>query len=387
LEAGVKLLYRAGLLVWLVWAVTDGSPVLRAQSDARMQALALEQQGQTAEAEQAWKAILAGNPHNAEALAHIGLMESRQEHYADAVRFYRRALAINPALPGLQMNLGLALFKDNQFREAILPFAAELRKHPGDQRLTILLGMAHYGMGDYAGAVPYLKTATGSDPQNLNLRLTLAQSCLWSKKFQCVLDDYKEILAINADSAAAHMMAGEALDGLNRTDDAISEFEAAAKASPKEPNVHFGLGYLLWKQRRYEDAMREFHLELENDPSHVQAMAYLGDTEIKLGDNAAAYAALEQAVKSPGAERIAWLDMGILQAGDHQNEEAIADFRRAIEMDPSEVDAHWRLARLYQTLGKKDEAKAEFAKASQLHEQKDEGLVRQMSGPPPASRP
>jgi Tfp pilus assembly protein PilF len=56
-------------------------------------------------------------------------------------------------------------------------------------------------------------------------------------------------------------------------------------------------------------------------------------------------------------------------------------------MDPSEVDAHWRLARLYQTLGKKDEAKAEFAKASQLHEQKDEGLVRQMSGPPPASRP
>lgn len=79
--------------------------------------------------------------------------------------------------------------------------------------------------------------------------------------------------------------------------------------------------------------------------------------------------------------------MGILEAGDHQNEQAVADFRRAIEMDPSEVDAHWRLARLYQSMGKKEEAKAEFAKASRLHEQKDEALVRQISGPPPANHP
>jgi tetratricopeptide (TPR) repeat protein len=387
MEAGVKLLYRAGLLVWLAWAVTGGSPILRSQNDARTQALTLEQQGQSAEAEQAWRAIVAAHPHNAEALAHIGLMEARQEHYAEAARFYRRALAMNPAFPGLQMNLGLALFKGDQFKEAILPFASELRKHPGDQRLTILLGMAHYGMGDYAGAVPYLKDATDSDSQNLNLRLTLAQSCLWSKKFQCVLDDYKEILAINADSGAAHMMAGEALDGLGRASDAIQEFEAAAKVSPQEPNVHFGLGYLLWKQHRYDEAAREFNLELQNDPSHAQAMAYLGDTEIKLGDNAAASAILEKAVKSPGAGRIAWVDMGILEAGDHQNEQAVADFRRAIEMDPSEVDAHWRLARLYQSMGKKEEAKAEFAKANRLHEQKDVALVRQISGRPPANHP
>jgi hypothetical protein len=35
---------------------------------------------------------------------------------------------------------------------------------------------------------------------------------------------------------------------------------------------------------------------------------------------------------------------------------------------------HWRLGRLYRTLGRKDEAKAEFDKASTLHKAADEDL-------------
>src|SRR5207302_10396756 len=114
----------------------------------------------------------------------------------------------NPAFPALQLSLELAIFKTKQFRESIKPFTARLRKHPGDQRLTILLGMAHYGMGDYLVAIPYLKQAADRDSQSLPLRLTLAHSCMLSKQYQCVLDVYKEILALNADSAEADMLAG-----------------------------------------------------------------------------------------------------------------------------------------------------------------------------------
>jgi hypothetical protein len=31
-------------------------------------------------------------------------------------------------------------------------------------------------------------------------------------------------------------------------------------------NVHFGLGYLLWKQHHFDEAAKEFQAELENDP-------------------------------------------------------------------------------------------------------------------------
>ena len=41
------------------------------------------------------------------------------------------------------------------------------------------------------------------------------------------------------------MLAGEALDEMKDKAGATQQFRAAVKADPKEPNVHFGLGYLL----------------------------------------------------------------------------------------------------------------------------------------------
>jgi Flp pilus assembly protein TadD len=41
------------------------------------------------------------------------------------------------------------------------------------------------------------------------------------------------------------MLAGEAQDEMKNHGGAIEQFRAAVKADPKEPDVHFGLGYLL----------------------------------------------------------------------------------------------------------------------------------------------
>jgi Tfp pilus assembly protein PilF len=60
------------------------------------------------------------------------------------------------------------------------------------------------------------------------------------------------------------------------------------------------------------------------------------------------------------------------------------DFQRAIAMDPNGVDAHWRLARLDQAMGKTDAARAEFAKARALHEKEDKSLVQRLTPPTPA---
>src|ERR1039458_5897500 len=173
-------------------------------------ALALEQQGNNVEAEAAWRLYMKARPSDAEPYAHLGLLEARQDHYKEAVPFYRRALALNPAIPNLRLDLGLALFKGGEPKQAIVEFNMLLKNEPPGspeaQPLTMLLGMAHYGLEEYAAAAPYLKQAAADDPQNLPLRLALAHSCLWSKQYQCVLDTYHEILMLNAESAEADML-------------------------------------------------------------------------------------------------------------------------------------------------------------------------------------
>jgi tetratricopeptide (TPR) repeat protein len=167
-------------------------------------------------------------------------------------------MALKPAMPGLRLNLGLALFKNGQYRQAIQIFTTMLRSEPPSspeiQRLTLLVGMSHYGVGEYQAAVPYLKQAADRDAQNLPLLLTLAHGCLLSRQYQCVLDAYHRMVGQNAESAEADMLVGEALDEMKDTIGTTREFRSAVQANPREPNVHFGLGYLLWKQMQYQEA-------------------------------------------------------------------------------------------------------------------------------------
>ena len=203
-------------------------PIRFNSTNDRDAAFALEQQGKIAEAETAWRSILAAHPNNAEACAHLGFLEARQEHYKQAVPLYRKALALDPSMPGLRLNLGLALFKGGELKEAIQVFEPLLKSEPPSspdaQRLTALIGIAEYGIGEYAAAVPYLKTAAANDPQNLQFRLFLAHSCLSTRQFQCVLDTYHEILTLNAESAEADMLAGEAEDEMRNHAAAIEQF-------------------------------------------------------------------------------------------------------------------------------------------------------------------
>jgi tetratricopeptide (TPR) repeat protein len=385
-EVCVKWLLPSGLAMTLILmaslAAAGQGHETAAADNQRETAIALEQEGKNAEAEAAWRGLLMVQPANSEAYAHLGLLKAHQEHYREAVALYREALALNPGMPGLRMNLGLALFKAGELKEAIEIFDSlrkrQLPSSPEALRLITLIGLAHYGLDEYAAAVPYLKEATASDSQNLPFRLILAHSCLWARQFQCVLDVYHEILTLNAESAEADMLAGEALDEMQDHAGATQQFRAAVKANPKEPNVHFGLGYLLWAQSQYDEAAQEFQAELTNVPDNAQALAYLADTQIKMNHPEAAFPLIEKTIRlSPGME-LAHLDLGILYAQAGRRKDALQELRVAAKLSPNDVNVHWRLARLYHTMGRTDEANAEFQKTRRLTKAADDSVFSKL---------
>jgi tetratricopeptide (TPR) repeat protein len=369
------------MMLAMAAAICLGQTAADADSQ-RQTAIALEQEGKNAEAEAAWRAFLKVQPTNAEAYAHLGLLEARQERYTQAVPLYRKALALNPAMPGLRLNLGLALFKAGELKQALQIFDPLLKSQPPSspeaQRLTTLIGLAHYGLGEYAAAIPYLKQATAADPRNLPFRLILAHSCLSSRQFQCVLDVYHEILLLNAESAEADMLAGEALDEMNDHVAATQQFRAAVKANPQEPNVHFGLGYLLWVQAQYEESAQEFQAELANVPNHVQALAYLADANLKMNHPEVALPLIEKAIRINPEMEMPHLDLGILYADSGRRDDALRELKVAARLNPNDVNVHWRLARLYHAMGRKDEADAEFHKTRSLTKAADDSVFTKL---------
>lgn len=349
---------------------------------AVQQALALERQAKFPEAEAAWARVVKLEPRNAQAYARLGLIESRLGHYPEAIADYRKAQALDAAIPELNLNLGLALFKSASYREAATVFEAELRNNPKPadaQRLTLLAGMAHYGAHEYTAAIPYLKQGAAADRQNLPLRMTLAHCYLWTRQWDATMETYKEILAINPDSAEADMIAGEALDGKGDDEGAILQFRAAGKANPKELNVHFLLAYLLWRRKQFDEAISEFKAELANDPDNSQAMLYLGDIYVRLGQLATAKEILEKAARYPTADPLMHLDLGIVYMETDDQKDAVRELSKTIELEPDNVNAHFRLAKIYMSQGKKDEAKVEFAKAKTLTTKMNQDLFEKIA--------
>src|SRR5581483_11365579 len=88
----------------------------------------------------------------------------------------------------------------------------------------------------------------------------------------------------------------------------------------------------------------------------------------------AARPVLQTAIKIDPTAALAHLDLGIIAAEDGRNDDALREFLAAEKGMPNDVNVHWRLARLYRTLGRKEEAKAEFDKASILNKKADDDL-------------
>ena len=359
----------------------------RAQSTTPADAMALEQKGNLAQAAEAWRSFVAAHPRDAAAYASLGVVLAKQQKYPEAVTAYKKALSLDPRLPGIELNLGLAEFKQGHFHDAIVPLKAVVAKDSGNFQARTLLGLSYYGAKQYGKAIESLKVAVQADPGNAELQQVMAQSCLWADQYQCALDGFRQILLTQPNSAAAHVLIGEALDGLGKTREAIAEFQQAAQVSPHEPNVHFGLGFLYWKSQDYERAKEEFQAELTNDGDNAQAWAYLGDTEMKLGNREMAASHLNKAIQLQNDIRMAYIDRGILLSEENKYKDAIADFRKAVELDPGQPDAHYRLAHAYQALGETSEADKEFKLVRQLRQELDTRLTPKMSSAPPALQP
>jgi len=360
------------------------SVVTAAQKDSAADAILLEREGKLAESADAWRIFIRQHANDASAYASLGVVLSKQQRYAEAVGAYKKALQLNPKLPGIRMNLGLAEFKQGHFRAAIAPLNTALANDAGNMQARTLLGMSYYGDKQFGNAAKHLQVAAASDPDNPELQHLLAQSCLWAGQYQCAVDGFRQLLRVQPDSAATHILVGEALDGLGKTPEAIAEFEEAARVSPREPNVHFGLGFLYWKSHEYEKAKLAFETELRNDPDNAQALAYLGDTEMELGNREQATSLLTKAVALKSDIRIAHIDLGVLLLQDKRYKEAVSEFQKAIKLDPKQPDAHYRLAHAYQGLGQTAEADKEFQLVQQLHAERDTKLTPKMSSAPPA---
>jgi len=120
------------------------------------------------------------------------------------------------------------------------------------------------------------------------------------------------------------------------------------------------------KEGKLEEAERFYREILQAQPTHPDANHNLGVLELSKNKSAAALPLFKTAVEAnPNIEQF-WISYINMLIKENQFEEAELYSRKAIELKPEFVTAHFNLGAILQVLSRLDEAEASYKKAIDL---------------------
>jgi tetratricopeptide (TPR) repeat protein len=162
---------------------------------------------------------------------------------------------------------------------------------------------------------------------------------------------------------------------------AIEHYKKALEIDPHLPGVHFELGEALLQSspkdaQAQAEAEKEFETAIRVDGDSAGLECQLGDIALLRSDLESAQAHYERAYALNPRDEEAQLGLGKVLMSAGKPQEAIKYLRMAVQSDPLDTQAHYRLGMAYKALKMADESRHELQLFQEISEAK--GRVRQL---------
>jgi tetratricopeptide (TPR) repeat protein len=180
------------------------------------------------------------------------------------------------------------------------------------------------------------------------------------------MDFYQRALDAAPQLPSAELGLGVLLARAGREDEAISHYRKALASWPAYVEAHYDLGRALRATGRHSEAAQEFAESLRLRPDYADAHIEYGRALNALSRFDQALVHLQQglAAKPRDPRALAGLGVALSQLG--RPEEAIRNFRLALEMDPEDAATHNDLGWTLAAQGQVAEAVPQFQRALAL---------------------
>jgi tetratricopeptide (TPR) repeat protein len=273
-------------------------------------------------------AVLAREETNPEALfvkAKIALAERDLDTAAASLR---RAIDTKPDWAQAHFLLGSTLFLEGDRVAARAEVSRALELDADLLEAQRFLARIHASLGDHDMAEEVGRRVLRRDPRDVTTRILVAQSLLRQRE----------------------------------QDEALALLEAIPERD-RDAEVHYALGRLFAQKRDAEAARRHLMAAYDERPLHYEVLRALLDLDLRekrIGESAQRItAALEQAPDDPRLNRLH--GDALLYSGDGAGAEV--SYRRAIELDPNDLDTYQALARYLLLAGRRREVLATYQAA------------------------
>ena len=186
---------------------------------------------------------------------------------------------------------------------------------------------------------------------------------------------YLQLYQADPNSFRVHQLAGDLEATRNYDGKAIEEYRAAVNLNGTAPNLHYSLGHILWKILKIPEACVELEAELKINPHHAGALHDLGDSYLQEHEPEKGLPYLERAVAADPQNPDIHRDLGTAYTQLKQFEKAIPEYKIGLSND-RDGSVHYKLAKVYQALGQKENADHEFAIYTMMNRESHEKLEK-----------
>ncbi|HTU27716.1 MAG TPA: tetratricopeptide repeat protein [Pirellulales bacterium] len=238
---------------------------------------ALHRAGRLAEAEEAYRRVLAADARHGAAWRMLGLVACDLGRLREAILYFQEGLhAVGPDAR-LYYHLGQAYVAAGQAEDAIRAHRLGLTVDEAHAKGHLALGQLVLARGERHGAIEHFSRAVELEPELIDARFSLAVALADDRQIEAAETAYRELIVLAPRHVAALVNLAALAQDQGRTDEAIDGYRRALEADPRFWKAEFNLGSALAAKREFAAAADAFQRSVDLQPNLLEAHERLGD--------------------------------------------------------------------------------------------------------------
>jgi len=287
--------------------------------------------------------------------------QERQGDAEAAIKDYQEIIKLDPKLTVAYNNLGRIYYQEGRFEEALAPLKRAMELDPHIEAPHALTGLCLYQMDEFKEARQELQTALRLNPRDTDAKLYLARSLMGLNDTKSAVKMLEQLQEADPKNVEVLFSLGWAYSGL-----AVSTLDAIQRADPNSYLTDLLLGKYAEVKQLYSEAAGHYRDAIAKAPNQPELHYCYAHTLFASGDNQHALDEYRRVLEmNPYDYRASWEAARIILPDNP--EEAYQLANRALQLRPGVYGALETRGRALLALGKTSEAIADFKQVAALN--------------------
>lgn len=303
-------------------------------------AFALMQRNEMRESGELLRHAIGSAPDNADAHYLLGTIARDDNDLPNAIKYLRKAIVLEPRLTDGYRDLAIAYFRSGEVDSAKTTIEQGIAVDPLSPEFRMILGNVLGHAGDHEGALAAYQSGLAILPSSPELHNNLGNVLRAMGRIGAATTSYRTALAYRPDFADAHVNLGNVMRDEGRSSEALAHFRSALAASPDSLLARIAVASVLTALDQPQEALDLIEEGLLRHPDDSQLLLTQVTALAKTRKFHEASAVGRRLVGLAPDLVNAHVELGNVLLHQGEREQAVVQYRRAVELDPGNPVAH-----------------------------------------------